>query len=153
MDADEDKKIDRAIVDYTSIPRDEASETHERLEEYLRERNLSIVAGEGVNYCGMIYEGLPDLGALREQMKRDSRQITSFLKQQAAAQNTVKYASFKLSQGNSKASALQALVVPPDQTLTLEKVMEAVKKRWGLELPNLLVTVDIGTRHPSSLAT
>merc|ERR1719171_778253 len=73
------------------------------------------------------------------------------MKETAGVQGTVKYAKLKFSKGPLEKPA-QAIFVPPDKSMTVEKAIEATR-RWGLEPPNLLVTVDIGTRYPSSLAT
>merc|ERR1719487_2108816 len=63
--------------------------------------------------------------------------------------DALKFGSLKLGAGREA----KAVFVPEGKAFGPEKVMEVIKKRWELEPPNLLIKLDVGTRHPSSLAT
>ena len=47
----------------------------------------------------------------------------------------------------------QFCMLPRDYSLQSSKLLDVVKKTWGLTLPNIIITVDAGSAHPMQLAT
>lgn len=161
-DATDDCILDLASVDYAALPlaplatdasRPEKADSNDpkALDEYLRNRGMPLYHGAVPHsYCGHEFTSTPAISDIRAMLSVDQK-IALEATRDAIGPDAMKFASFRFSQ--SPVPSAKVAFVPPGKSLGQEKVLELVKKTWGLEPPNLLLSLDIGSRHPSCLAT
>lgn len=158
-DATDDSKLDLASVDYAALPLAPTatepgtadSNDPQALDEYLKSRGTPLHHGAVPHsYCGCVYTSTPAISDIRTMLAVDQHNAIEATRD-AIGVDAVKFASFRFSQ--SPVTSAKVAFVPPGKMLGPEKVMELVKKTWGLEPPNLLLSLDVGSRHPCCLAT